>query len=556
MTYAKHYNKKETPQNVPTPGKNQVKNNAGGFVYKLSNWDRLQRFLIMGSSGGTYYVGERKLTVDNANCVVDCLKEDGRRVVDMIVEISDAGRAAKNEPALFALALAASADDAATRKYALENLAKVARIGTHLFQFAHFVDSQRGWGRGLRDAISSWYLNMDADKLAYQVIKYPQRTAEEGNKLSSWSHRDLLRKVRPANVKGDHNKIFNYVTKGWESVPSRTSKNLNIIKGTEKVKRAKSAADVASLIEEYSLPQEVVPKEYAGDKLVLSAMLKNMPLTATMRNLGRLTSRDVLVPMGDETKMVIDRLTNEDYIRKSRIHPINVLSALKTYSSGRGYKGDMSWRPIQPVVDALDLMLYSSFSNVEPTGKKILIALDISGSMWSPCMGMNLIQNIEASAVMSMATARSEKNYHIVGFTSGGWSCNPVNSKNSYYNISSGLTDIPISPRQRLDSVIKIMRKQNMGRTDCSLPMLYAIDKGLDIDAFVVYTDNETWAGSIKPDQALNKYRNQFNPNAKLIVCGTATTEFTIGDPDDAGTLNVAGFDSSCPALISDFIRG
>lgn len=555
MTYAKNYSKKKTAQNVPTPGKNQVKNNAGGYVYEITKWDRLERFCILGSAGGTYYVGERKLTVDNANCVVDCIREDGRRVVDMIVAISDAGRAAKNDPALFALALAASADDKATRKYALDNLSKVARIGTHLFQFAHFVDSQRGWGRGLKDAISNWYLSMDAEKLAYQVVKYPQRTVEEGNSLSMWSHRDILRKVRPSNVAGNHNKIFGYVTKGWEKIPGRTPKDLNILKGTEKIKRAKNAAEVVALIEEYSLPQEVVPKEFAADKLVLSAMLKNMPLTATMRNLGRLTSRGVLVPMGDETQMVIDRLTNEDYIRKSRIHPINVLAALKTYSSGRGHKGDMSWSPVQPIVDALDSMLYSSFAHVEPTGKKILIALDISGSMWSPCMGMSQIENIEAAAVMSMATARVEKNYHIVGFTSGGWSNSPGSI--GRYGVGCGLTEIPISPRQRLDSVLGIMRKQIMGATDCALPMLYATAKGMNIDAFVVYTDNETYANlEIKPDQALNEYRRQFNPEAKLIVCGTASTEFSIGDKDDRGTLNVVGFDSSCPSLISDFIRG
>ena len=554
MAYTKHFSAKKTPQNVPTPGKNQKKNNAGGYVYEITPWDRLQRFLILGSEGGSYYVGERKLTVDNANCVIDCLKEDGRRVVDMIVEISDAGRAAKNTPALFALALAASADELETRKYALANLSKVARIGTHLFEFAQFVNQFRGWGRNLKESIANWYLDMDAERLAYQVVKYPQRTTEEGDSLSVWSHRDLLRKVRPSNVKGDHNKIFGYVTQGWDTTPSRSPKALQIIRGTEKIKRAKSADEAAGLIEEFSLPHEVVPKEFSGDPKVLTALLQSMPLTATMRNLGRLTARGVLVPMGKETSMVIDRLTDEDYIRKSRIHPINVLAALKTYSQGSGHRGSMSWQPIQPIVDALDSMLYKSFGNIEPTGKKILIALDVSASMdWDGCSGLSQITPREASAVMSMATARVEKNYHIVAFSSGGWS---RGSGRSRYGWGSGIQDVAISPRQRLDSVVSTVSSLPAGGTDCALPMLYATEKGMDIDAFVVYTDNDTWAGDIHADQALREYRRKFNPEAKLIVAGTASTEFSIADPSDPGMLDVVGFDSSAPSVISSFIRG
>lgn len=549
MGYTDHYNKKKTPQSQPTPGKNQVENNAGGYVYEITPWSRLERFLILGSEGGSYYASEATLTRDNAKSVVVCIKEDGRRAVDTIVEVSDKGRASKNTPALFALALAASEGDAETRKYALENLSKVARIGTHLFQFAQFVNAFRGWGRGLRDAIGNWYLDMDAERLAYQVIKYPQRTTEQGDVLSKWSHRDLLRKSH-TSAKGDHDKIFNYVVNGWDKIPSRTTKALKIIKGTEKAKRATSGKEIADLVREFNLPHEVVPKEFSNDVEVMKALLVNMPLTATMRNLGRMTSHGVLAPMSDEVNMVVDRLTNESYIKKSRIHPINVLAALKTYSQGRGFKGSMTWTPDQKIVDALDSMLYKSFENVETTGKKVLIALDISYSMTSACMGMEQISCMEAEAVMAMATARAESNYHFIGFTSGGW-----NGGHSP-RYGGGVSPIKISPRQRLDDVLKVMNSQNMGGTDCALPMLYAIENKLDVDTFVVYTDNETYQGSIHADQALAEYRRKFNPNAKLIVCGCSSSGFSIADPNDAGMLDCVGFSSATPSVISGFMNG
>ena len=139
MNYKKHVQTKKTPQSEPVVGENQVENNAGGYVFALDNWKRLDRFLIIGSEGGTYYVREKALTQDNAQSVLDCIKSDGPRVVDRIVEISEAGRAPKNDPALFALAMCAGLGNTETRKAALEALPKVARIGTYLFHFVEYI---------------------------------------------------------------------------------------------------------------------------------------------------------------------------------------------------------------------------------------------------------------------------------------------------------------------------------------------------------------------------------------------------------------------------------
>ena len=46
-----------------------------------------------------------------------------------------------------------------------------------------------------------------------------------------------------------------------------------------------------------------------------------------------------------------------------------------------------------------------------------------------------------------------------------------------------------------------------MGGTDCALPMLHAIEMKYSVDVFIVYTDNETWFGSVHPSEALKRYR-------------------------------------------------
>ena len=70
-------------------------------------------------------------------------------------------------------------------------------------------------------------------------------------------------------------------------------------------------------------------------------------------------------------------------MRKARVHPIALLSALRTYAAGRGVRGKHTWTPVGQIVDALDAAFYTAFENVEPTGKRLLLALDVSGSMTS-----------------------------------------------------------------------------------------------------------------------------------------------------------------------------
>jgi 60 kDa SS-A/Ro ribonucleoprotein len=149
---------------------------------------------------------------------------------------------------------------------------------------------------------------------------------------------------------------------------------------------------------------------------------------------------------------------------------------------------------------------------------------------------------------MALVTAAIEKNHLITGFTAG-------ESRSRWgINYGTAITQLNISPRMRMDTVLRNINNLPFGGTDCALPMVYALEKKLPIDAFIVYTDSETWAGDIQPVQALRNYRNQMGIPAKLVVVGMTATEFTIADPSDAGMMDVVGFDASAPNIMSDFI--
>ena len=93
--------------------------------------------------------------------------------------------------------------------------------------------------------------------------------------------------------------------------------------------------------------------------------------------------------------------------------------------------------------------------------------------------------------------------------------------------------------------------------TDCAMPMIYALEKRIEIDTFIVYTDSETYFGKIHPFEALKKYRKEMNlPESKLVVVGMQSNGFTIADPNDPGMLDVVGFDSATPEIITNFSAG
>ncbi len=553
MNYLLRHLRRSTPQWAPIPGSGQVPNSAGGHAWEVDDWTRLRRFLILGSEGGSFYIGEWKLTRENAQAVENCLGTDGERTVRVIVAVSREGRAPKNVPALFALAMCAGLGDEPTRRAALEALPAVARTGTHLFQFATYVEGFRGWGRSLRRAVGRWYAERDVDALAYQAVKYRQR---EG-----MTHRDLLRLSHPAGqvsggnptlaVSDEHGRLFDWIVRGGATDGLPT-----IVEGFVRAQAAQTPAESAWLVRDHRLPREAVRTEHLAEPEVWEALLEEMPMTAMIRNLATMTRAGVIAPGSAGSAKVIEQLADVERLRKARVHPIGVLAALRTYAAGRGARGRHGWQPVAQVVDALDAAFYAAFGNVEPTGSRLLLALDVSGSMtWGNVAGVPGLTPRDASAAMALITAATEPRHEVVGFHAGKH-CVSFGRERTWPGYRDGLTPLPISSRQRLDDVVRIVSDLPFGGTDCALPMLYATEREREVDAFVIYTDSETWAGGVQPSQALRQYRERSGIDARLVVVGMVSNGFSIADPGDPGMLDVVGFDTGTPAVIADFAAG
>jgi 60 kDa SS-A/Ro ribonucleoprotein len=536
VDYVKHFKALFTDQREAAHPA-QVPNSAGGYTFALGPWERLDRWLVLGAEGGSYYATERALTIENAKSVAACVALDGPRAVARVVDMSASGRAPKNAPAIFALALAAGAEDVVTRKAALAALPLVARTGTDLFHFARAVGGFRKWGRALRTAVAAWYVEKPVEALAYQVVKYQQR--------DGWSHRDLLRLAHPRAKSVEHDALFRWVTGGVDALAKQTDKGKPIavdklpalIKAFEGLRAATSKREVVELVRAHRFTHEMLLTEWKNDADVWAALLDHMPVTAMIRSLAKMTAVGLLAPLARATKHVVRELGDGARLAKARVHPIALLSALKVYEQGHGERGKLSWTPVREIVDALDAAFYAAFRAAKTTNKSHLLALDVSGSMTCGAIaGVPGLTPRVASAAMALVTAKVEEQFSAVAF-------------------STTLTPLGISPRQRLDDVLKVVESLPFGGTDCAQPMLWATANRVPVDTFVIYTDSETWAGAVHPHQALEQYRQKLGRAAKLVVVGMTSTGFSIANPDDAGMMDVVGFDAAAPQVMADFSR-
>lgn len=548
-----------TPQSVNTqvqPDMVRAAGGTGGYAFRLDAWAQLQRFLIMGAEAGTMYLGRDEVAYKNVQCVEKAVAEDGPRAVQMAVEISKAGRAYRNGPALYVVARACASADPYTKAAAFAAIPEVCRIGTHLFNFAAEVQELRGWGSGLKRAVGRWF-EMPSDRLAHQVTKYQQR--------DGFSMADLLRLTHPTPKSAAHEALFRYMVAGADGMGERN------VRGSDKAKRAarqypaassgalpalvraveevkhldltvdKDRRKMAALVREHRLSHEMLPSQAKNYPEIWEALLPMIGSEALLRNLNKLAAIGMTPELGDHTIAICRQFTDGERLRKDRLHPMRILIGMRQYASGKAGRGDLTWEPSQQILRALDKAFYLSFAEVVPTGRRFMLGLDVSGSMGSEIAapsgqtGTIPLTYREAAAALAMTVARSEQNWAAYGFASQlvkleGFGTSRIDEMDTYLDQWSG----------------------NFGSTNPGLLFEMATREKIKVDCFVVLTDNDVNQGR-HCHQLLKEYRKVSGIPAKVVVAAMAGNDVSIADPNDPGMLDTVGFDAALPEIVRAF---
>ncbi|MEM7554728.1 MAG: TROVE domain-containing protein [Cyanobacteria bacterium P01_A01_bin.84] len=521
---------KKTNQTQPIPGRESemIQGLSGGYMFDAGIWQMLRRCLLTGTAQSTYYAGKRELTEDFVNTLKEAIAKNPGRVAQEIVYASD-GRAINNSAPIFALVLLSMGEAREAKSAFTEIFPQVVRTGSHFYEWLSYTKSFRGFGKVVREAGNKWLQREDVKGLAYQLLKYQQR--------HGFSNRDALRlfHVRPATE--DHQLLYNWVVKGWQELPTNIpSAALAQIWWYEWLKRNPDQTHEAIL--KGRLTHEMAVPVGKMDKQAWQLLFNEMPIGAMLRNLGSLTELGVLRSDTPENLDRIEAVLNDPQrLRKGRIHPIDVLKALKTYQSGgRLGRSKKTWKPISRISDILEKALELSFDVVEPTGKVFLHAVDVSGSMGSLVADMGLTC-CEIATTMALVTAKAEKNYTIRGF-------------------ANDFRDLRITAKDSFSSALAKARNLNFGSTDASVAYDWMIKNKFKADVVCFWTDSESWAGRRHPTQALQEYRQRVNPNLKAVYVTLTPYRITLVDPKDSNSWDMGGFDPSAPRLIQMLATG
>lgn len=518
LKYSSLFNPQNVPQSAPLPGREaeMVRNDAGGYVFTVNKWVALKRFLVLGTEGGTYYTTERKHTLRAVAQVQAAIDEDAQRVFDTVKELLVRRLVPRRDACVFALALLVKKAGAWARP-----AVELMQTGTDALHLAAAVNDLRGWGPTVRRAFARWYVDRTPSALAYQLVKYQQR--------DGWSHRDVLRLAHAKPPDDAHNQLFKWaVGKGgdWPEYvrPFEAAKGLDATQAAER-------AHLATLIRDHGLTREMLPTAALNYAEVWEALLDKMPHMAMVRNLANMTRVGLVAPWSAAEGIIVGRLA-ETSVSEAGLHPMHYYLAAATYASGRGRQG-RNWKPSTAIVEALNAAFVAAFKNVHPSGKRLLIAIDVSGSMTVPVVN-TMIPTSAAAAAMALVLVKTEPLAHTIMFDTAVRGCDLTKC--------TSVTDV-----QRITS-------QFSGGTDLAQPFMYALANKLPADGFVTYTDTETWAGRQHAAVAFDAFKRQVQP-ARAINVAMAATTYSQLDQRDPDVLEVVGFDASVPQIVAQFVN-
>ncbi|XP_063234744.1 RNA-binding protein Ro60-like [Bacillus rossius redtenbacheri] len=527
---------------------------------------RLKRFLHYGSELQLYQPGDRlaqnHFVRDNLTAVSDLLADETKTpdaIVAHIVKAYSDGYSAHPAGLVFALAVCARQKESTPLRVAAYNAVRtVCKSLDSLFLFVKFMSElaapNSGWGRGLRRVVCDWYASLDAAELARLVSSYCTRYG--------WRHRDL---VKSCHFKTDDTAkaaVIRYAMFGLKDAREKfgdrpeAQQVLAYLQAVEDLKHSQDEQQAARLVEIHGLTRQHVPAHFHKSREVWSALVPGLPLPEllqSVRQLGRmrlLKGRELLVGQ------VLDSLQDQAALADSRLHPAQVLVALRNYqASGKavpylvtaGAQIPVVRVPPPPppnlkIIECLHMLLHSSFKMLVATGMRYLVALDVRPAMWAGrCAHCVSVSPAQAALLQALCLVKAERDVTVLTFLG-----------------DQRLQLLQLDPNYNFAQAEQNLKQMPGGDVDLTVPITWALNNKKAVDVFVILTDTHVkLPDSIKPSVALGKYRTQMNlPNTKYVTCAFASSKVMVACPSDPRMLDIVGFDCHVPSVIEGFSRG
>jgi 60 kDa SS-A/Ro ribonucleoprotein len=482
------------------------------------------RFLLTGCDSGIYDASSFAPAPQRARSFLRALTTAGFESVRPLL----AAPQARPEAALFALALAASPRFSTPESVAqaLAALPQLAPKAHDLAIFSSHAGQLRGWGRGLRSAVSAWYRQQPLESLAAQILRRPVKNLA--------THRNLLRKAHPAAASPEQNALFQWIVNGGElghlASPELLSGSLRLADGFARAHRADTEREVLRWIEDARLQPHHVPRHWKASPRIWEALFDHLTYRQMLRCLPEMTSCGFLSSASEYTAIAVARLADRRRVHAASLTPLRLIQAMCAYRANTS-------QPVESLFDALDEALHLSFGQSLPARKSVVVALDASGSMQgAPTLGILGVSAALSGTVLAMALARAAGG--------GGRQCVPL----AFHRQARTLQSLQ-DTSSRLTAVLNEVRARP-SRSEPSSVIQYALENRVDAGAFVVITDRIHRKEASSLACAFHNYRQRSGSDAKLVLVALAGGDLESWDAEATSpgenpcTLAVSGMNT------------